>query len=259
MHHFNYDPRAILMADEAALRAVPGVGPKIAQSIREIDIGSVERALSRWQQTGIRVITFHDPEYPPKLRALEDCPPTLFVRGQSWSPIERSVALVGRRHPSEDARKIAQNLSSHLADNGYVIVSGLAYGIDAAAHMGALAVPGGCTLAVVGSGVLSIYPPDHDTLAKAVMRQGALVSELHPSRSVSASNLVARNRIITGLSDCVIVVESEADGGAMYAARFALAQGRQLYVVDSATSGNQLLIEAGAKIIRPDLRELPFD
>lgn len=258
MTHFHHDPRAILAADTAALRKVPGVGPKIAQSIRDIDVALVERALPRWEAHGIRVVTFHDGEYPPRLRQLEDAPPTLFVRGK-WDPhVPKSIGIVGRRQPSERTREIAQNLSSRLAERGYAIISGLAYGIDFAAHLGALAVPEGCTMAVLGSGLLNIYPPDHESLAAAVIRQGALVSELHPTRTVSPSQLVARNRIITGLSDGLIVVETEADGGAMYAARFAAQQGRPIYVVESPASGNRALMEAGAAIIRPDLEDLAF-
>ncbi len=259
MEHFHHDPKAVLGADEAALRTVTGIGPKIAQSILEIDLAAIERAIPLWEQAGVGVLTIHDPDYPPRLRQLDDAPPTLFVRGDWRKSLANTVALVGRRKPSEDARNAAQNLSSLLAERGYAVVSGLAYGIDTAAHMGAFVVPQGYTIAVLGCGVLNIYPPDHEALAKTIMQRGALISELHPARTVSASNLVARNRIITGLSDHVIVVESESDGGAMYAARFAQAQGRRLYAVDYPISGNQALIEAGAIVIRPDLRNLPFE
>jgi DNA processing protein len=259
MHHFHHDAYAVLVASMDDLQVVPGIGPRIAQSIREIDLVQVEQSIPRWAQLGVRVITFHDPDYPPRLRQLDDAPPTLFVRGD-WRIFQgKSVAVVGRRQPSDEARKLAQNLSSYLVERGYMIVSGLAYGIDAAAHMGALAVPEGYTVGVLGSGVLNIYPSDHQALAQTVLRRGLLISELHPERGVSASHLVARNRIISGLSDSVIVVETEADGGAMYAARFASAQGRPVYVVDYPVSGNRALIEAGAGVIRPDLRELPFD
>lgn len=258
MEHFNHDPKAVLEADESALRAVPGVGPKIAQSIRQIDLAVVKQALPRWEALGIRTITLHDADYPPRLRQLDDAPPTLFVQGDWRAVFPKSVAIVGRRHPSNDARRIAQNLSSCLVERGYLVVSGLAYGIDHSAHLGAIAVDGH-TIAVLGSGLLNLYPPDHAPLARTIIQHGALVSELHPERSVSASNLVARNRIISGLSDAVIVVETEADGGAMYAARFALAQGRQLYVVDMPASGNRALLQAGALLVRPDLQELPFD
>jgi DNA processing protein len=259
MNYFHHDPRAVLTASAEDLQAVPGVGPKTSRSIQEIDLKQLEQSVRVWEAAGIRIITIHDPDYPPRLRRLDDAPPTLFVRGEWWKPLMKSIALVGRRRPSEGASKTAQALASYLAEREYLVVSGLAYGIDYAAHMGTLPVSTGYTVAVLGSGVLNIYPSDHEGLAKAIMQRGALVSELDPVRSVSASNLVARNRLISGLSDSLIVVESETDGGAMYAARFATAQGRQVYVVDFPASGNRALIEAGAAVIRPDLRDLPFD
>jgi DNA processing protein len=259
MQHFSYDPKAILAADTAELRTVPGIGVKIAQSIREIDLSRVEQALERWERAGVRAITIHDPAYPPRLRQLEDAPPTLFVRGYGWLPLRKNVAIVGRRQPSEAARRMAQNLGSALVERGYVIVSGLASGIDTAAHMGAIAIPDGSTMAVLGSGVLNVYPPENGALAKTIMQHGALVSELHPAKGVSSSNLVARNRIITGLSDSLIVVETEADGGAMHAARFATAQRRTVFAIDFPASGNRALLEAGAAVIYPDLRDLPFE
>jgi DNA processing protein len=134
----------------------------------------------------------------------------------------------------------------------------LAVGVDAAAHLGALAVPDAYPIAVLGSGVLNVYPPANAQLAAAVLQHGAMVSELHPFAGVGASGLVARNRITTGLSSAVIIVETAVNGGAMHAARFALAQGRPLYVVDCEATGNRALIEGGAIPLRPDLRDLPF-
>lgn len=258
MQHFNHDCASILAADETALRKVPGVGPKIAASIRAINLQQVEQDIPRWQQAGIRIIPFNESSYPPRLRQLEDAPPTLFVRGE-WQPFTRkSVAIVGTRRPSDAARAFAQNLASQLVERGYIIVSGLAVGIDAAAHMGTLALPQGCTQAVLGSGVMNLYPPENEALAQGVMRNGALVSELHPYKSTSPSSLVARNRIISGLSDGIVVVETETDGGAMHAAHFAGLQGRTVYTLESPASGNRALLKDGAVALRADLRDLPF-
>ncbi|MBI5667012.1 MAG: DNA-protecting protein DprA [Chloroflexi bacterium] len=256
MQQFDNDPRAALAADETALRRVRGIGAKLAAGIRAVDVAAVERAIPRWEQAGVRIVTLNDESYPPRLRDLPDAPPTLFVRG-NWRPAwGSSAAIVGTRDPTPESLRLAQNLASELSERGCLIVSGLALGVDAAAHLGALAVPGGCTLGVLGCGVLEVYPPANRPLAEAVARRGALVSEVQPFAAPSASNLVARNRIITGLSDVVIVVETEADGGAMHAARFALAQGRRLYAVDNAASGNRVLIEAGAVALRAD--EIPY-
>lgn len=258
LRRFHDDPRAVLDADADDLQTVPGIGPRIARSIKMIDLDRIEQAIPRWQSAGVRLITLPERGYPTRLRQLDDAPPTLFVRG-CWQPFyDRSVAIVGTRGPSPEAEHIARRLASELAERGYVVISGLALGVDAAAHIGALSVPTGCTMAVLGNGVLNLYPPGNAALAQAILARGALVSELHPYAGPSAPHLVARNRIISGLSDQVIVVQTEIDGGAMHAARFALAQGRQLYVIDSDASGNRALLDASALPLRPDLRDLPF-
>lgn len=257
LDHFE-NASAVIAADSKALQKVPGVGPKIAQSIREIDLECVEQAIPGWAQDGVRIMTQQDPNYPERLRALDDAPPTLFMRGDGHFTHSKYAALVGTRNPSPEGRKTAQNLASNLVEQGYIIVSGLAVGVDAAAHMGALALPQGCTLAVLGCGVLNIYPSDNQSLAKAVAGRGLLLSEVNPQATPSSSTLVARNRIISGLSDVLIVIETAVDGGAMHAARFAKAQGRTVYAIDCPASGNQALIAAGATSIAPDLSNLPF-
>lgn len=258
LNHFDGDPQAILAADGKRLQEVAGVGPKIAQSICEIDLKRVEKAVQRWRRAGIRAIPLYEDDYPPRLRILDDAPPTLFARG-NWQPhFTKSVAIVGTRQPTEAARKLAQNLSTALVEKDYTVVSGMAVGIDSAAHYGALIVPKGYTLAVLGCGVTNIYPQEHERLAQVVMKQGAILSEVNPAGSTSPSQLVARNRIISGLSDAVVVIETETDGGAMYAARFAAQQGRPVYTVDSQASGNRALIADGAGVIGWDLQDLPF-
>lgn len=256
MMHFNHDPRAALAAGEDELRRVRGIGPRLAQQIRAVNLEAVERAIPAWQAAGVQILTWHDPAYPARLRALDDAPPTLFVRGRWRARWARSAAIVGTRAPQPESLRRAQNLASALAERGYMIVSGLALGIDTAAHLGALAVPEGFTLAVLGCGALDVYPSSNRALAQAVLQRGALVSETHPQAAPNAGALVARNRIITGLSDLVIVVETEADGGAMHAARFALAQGRAVYAVDIPASGNRALIEAGAGVLPADINHL---
>lgn len=245
MAHFGGDPRAILNADAASLRQVPGIGPKIARIIENIDLAAVEAALPRWQAAGITLCALCDPSYPARLAAVDDAPPTLFIRGKLPAPTLRAVAIVGTRQPSRKAVETAEQLSMGLAQRGVVIVSGLALGIDRAAHLGALAV-GGRTLAVLGSGVLNIYPQANAPLAQAILARGAVISEVNPAAQPNATTLVARNRIISGLSDALIVVESSVEGGAMHAARRALEQGRKVYAVESDASGNRALIAAGA-------------
>lgn len=257
LKHFDGDTTSILKADAKALRKVQGVGPKIAQSICDIDLRQVEAALKRWHQKGIRVLTLLDDDYPTKLKMLDDAPPTLFIRGECLS-FEKSLAIVGTRNPSDTSRNFAQNMSTYLVDGGYAIISGLALGIDSAAHLGAIAHPDGHTGAVLGCGVLNIYPSVHERLAERIQMQGFVMSEINPDVTTSPASLVARNRIITGLSDGLIVVETSIDGGAMHAARFALQQDRPIYAVENNASGNQALIAGGAIPIPMDLMRLPF-
>jgi DNA processing protein len=253
--HFG-DIHAVLQADAADLRAVSGVGPKISESIRAIDLEQTEKLIDQWRKEEIVILTSDDPAYPARLKDLDDAPPVLFMRGNC--PLDRAVAVVGTRSPSAESENIAKTLSATLAEQGYTVVSGLASGIDTNAHFGALGVQNGPTLAVLGSGVLNIYPEENRSLADAILinKASALMSEVAPSLSPSSSRLVARNRIISGISQAVIVIETRVDGGAMHAARRGFEQGRKIYALDIAASGNRALIEAGATAINPDFSNL---
>jgi DNA processing protein len=273
--HFG-DTNAILEADGKALRQVPGVGPKIARSIQAIQLEQVARDMERWQRAGVAIVTIPDTAYPNRLKGLDDAPPTLFLRREwellnnpspqrpprqqageeelrtdvSW-PFDKAVAIVGTRRPTKEGMGVARRLASILAQQGYTIVSGLAAGIDTNAHLGALAC-GGSTVAVLGCGVLNIYPEANIRLSDKILQCGALLCEVNPDATPNAASLVARNRLISGLSAAVIVVETSVDGGAMHAARFANMQGRQVYAVDNGASGNRALIENGATAVPPD-------
>jgi DNA processing protein len=251
--YFNGDLGAILSASEAELRCVPGIGPKIAASIRATDVSRIEQALPRWQASGVRIITVQDTDYPAQLRAIDDAPPTLFTRGE-WRPPIRAAAVVGTRQPSAQSVDAAQRLGYELAHRGCAVVSGLALGVDAAAHLGALSSPDGYTIAVLGGGVLNVYPPENRALAQAITRRGALVCEVHPAAEARTPALVARNRLISGLCDAVFVIETSVDGGAMHAARRAFEQGRVVYALDNGASGNRALIEMGAIAFGRDLK-----
>lgn len=252
---FGGDLDAVLAAENAALQCVAGIGPKLAAAIGAIDLAAARHALRRWAEAGVAIIPRTSPAYPARLQALaDDAPPTLFVRGDlaALSGELRSAALVGTRHPSAQAREAAFRLGMELALEGQAVVSGLASGIDVAAHHGAISGRGRA-VAVLGSGVLQVFPPEHESLAGLLLRQGgALVSEASPDARASTPRLVARNRLISGLSDSVIVVETQVDGGAMYAARAAQAQGRRLFALGLPASGNQALIQAGAQALSAD-------
>jgi DNA processing protein len=244
---FDGDLQAALDADAATLRQVPGIGPKIAASIGAVNLDAVSAAIPRWQAAGVHMLTLHDAGYPAALRRLDDAPPTLFVLGE-WREL-RAVAVVGTRSPSREAADAARQLGFELAQRGYQVISGLALGVDSAAHIGALAQPAGWTTAVLGSGILNIYPPGNWQLAQAIQQRGGLLSEVHPAAKPKPATLVARNRIISGLCEALIVVQTEIDGGAMHAAQRAGEQARAVYVLENQASGNLALIEAGAAVI----------
>lgn len=244
----------ILSATRQELLAIDGVGPKLADALfdcRQRDEAAEELALCESRQ--IELLSADSDRFPHMLREIFDPPSILFMRGQFESPDHMAVAIVGSRHATQYGKKLAQQLASSLSRAGLTIVSGLARGIDAAAHRGALEA-GGRTLAVLGSGVLNIYPPEHAELAEQVVQHGAVVSE-SPCRSAPQSgNFPQRNRIISGLSLGVIVVEASQRSGALITAKHAMEQGREVFAVpgrvDSRMSrGCHALIRDGARLV----------
>ncbi|MGB1288466.1 MAG: DNA-processing protein DprA [Aggregatilineales bacterium] len=247
-------PENILAADTKALKAVKGVGAKIAESIQSIDLSAIEDARQQWQKADVQLCPIHNPAYPTLLATLEDAPPVIFSRGLFDTSLHtKTAAIIGTRNPSPHAEDTAFRLAQVLAQRGYTIISGLAKGIDSAAHRGALSVMDGKTIAVLGSGVLKIYPSENHNLAKNIMQHGYLMSEVAPDATTNAARLVARNRLITGMSQHVFVVETAIDGGAMHAARFARKQGRHLYACIFPETGNLQLLRDKAIAIVPDL------
>jgi DNA processing protein len=242
---------AVFEATPNELIQVPHVGKQTANAITRIDLGAVEADLEGMTQRGIQVLTWEDAAFPANLLRCEDAPPVLFVRGTLLPCDVRAVAVVGTRTPSPSSIELANRLAFELASRGWTIVSGLAVGIDRAAHQGALA-SGGRTLAVLGSGLERLYPPQHAHLAQNIEGSGAVLSELHPSVTVSPQNLIARNRITSGLSRAVIVVQSGQDSGSVSTARRAWGQGRKVFAVTGGDTGCDALLQAGAEAIYPD-------
>lgn len=239
-------------AGRDALMQVPGIGPRLADTLLAIDLPAVAARLSAWQQAGISILTWEDAAYPANLLTLPDAPPVLFVRGAFCEGDARAVAIVGTRQPTAESARLAERLGSELAERSWVIVSGLALGIDAAAHRGALAA-GGRTLAVLGSGVDAIYPRSHRRLAEEVAARGALCAEVPPGSTVSRPALIARNRITSGLSRAVIVVQSHADSGSANTARRAIEQGRTVFAVTGGQAGKSVLVTQGTIPLSPDV------
>ncbi len=238
---------AILCASDDQLQTVQGIGPKTASAIRRIELERVAADLRHFDQQGVGVVTWLDASFPTALTPLDDAPLALFYRG-AVSPLAwtlHAVAIVGTREPSTGSIDQAETLAAGFAERGWIVVSGLARGIDSAAHRGALDA-GGPTLAVLGSGVNMIYPPENAVLARRVLDNGSLLSECHPLARPSALGLTIRNRIITGLSRAVIIVEAGATSGALHAARNAKAQGRLVFAIPNGSTGNAQLLTDGA-------------
>ncbi|TVR23978.1 MAG: DNA-processing protein DprA [Anaerolineaceae bacterium] len=254
LDHFG-DVPAILAAPADELQQVRGIGAKIAAEIGAVDVADVARRMGSWQENGVRIVTWADDDYPPALAQMADAPPVLFVRGQL--PSRRpAMAIVGTREPHFVSIERARNCGYRVARMGGVVISGLARGIDTAAHRQAL-TEGGQTVAVLGSGVLNIYPPENVAIATAMIeRGGGLLCEVAPDAMTSPAALVARNRLITALADVVIVVETGTSGGAMHAVRFARNQGRTLYTFKHWAEGNKALIADGVRPLDENLQML---
>jgi DNA processing protein len=213
----------------------------------------VDSELKNCDDQQVTVLTGEDENYPRALREIHSPPPVLFLRGTMQSSDALAVAIVGTRHATSYGVRQAERLATGLAHAGLTIVSGLARGIDAAAHRGALSA-GGRTIAVLGCGVLKVYPPEHDQLAERILQRGALISEAPPRSQPHSSLFPQRNRLISGLSLGVVVVEAALRSGALISAEHAMEQGREVFAVpgpiDSRTShGCHRLIRDGAKLV----------
>ncbi len=247
-------PAAILAAAPSDLREVQGIGPKLAHSIAGArDDIDVERELALCSEHAIEIVAHGTDTYPRSLVEIHDPPGVLFVLGDLRPRDALAVAIVGSRHATHYGVAQAERLAASLARAGLTIISGLARGIDAAAHRGALSASGR-TIAVLGSGVLNVYPPEHAELSQQVIASGALVSESPPHSPPLAGAFPQRNRLITGMSLGVIVVEASLHSGALISARHAMEQGREVFAVpgrvDSRMShGCHRLIRDGAKLV----------
>ncbi|CAN5871743.1 hypothetical protein BH24DEI2_BH24DEI2_17570 [soil metagenome] len=213
---------AVLAAAQDELLAVESVGPSLAKSVmaaKESDWP--EREVARAERLNVALVHLEDERYPSSLKAVYDPPPVLYVRGEM--PIgAKAVGIVGTRDASEYALKLTEQLAGELAEAGVTVVSGLALGVDPAAHRGAVSVPGGLTVAVLGSGVDVVYPRQNQNLAKTIFSgRGAVVSEYPLGTGPRASNFPGRNRIINGCASGVVVVEAGAKSGALITADYA--------------------------------------
>jgi len=247
-------PEAIFQLDEASIAAA-GVPRPVARRIKEFrNFDPLEKELCELPRLGARLLKWTDEEYPANLREIADPPPYLFVRGPARLNEPGCLAIVGARAASEGGLRMAHRLGMELAAKGFTVVSGLARGVDGAAHQGALD-GGGRTIAVMGCGIDVIYPPEHRKLAEAIIEGGgAIISELPMGTQPIAENFPTRNRILSGLCLGVVIVEAAEKSGSLITARMALEQNRQVFAVPGSpltgkTRGSNRLIRDGAKLV----------
>lgn len=265
--HFK-DTDAIGKATARDLIRVEGIERKIAHTIANFfrDSGVdkckryVDTQLSRLNKADGRIITFWEEDYPANLKKIYDPPPYLFIRGQLTERDQYSIAIVGTRHPSTYGIQVAEKFASELSRLGLPIISGLARGIDTAVHA-ATVKAGGCTMAVIGSGIDVIYPPENRNLVDRLLEGGALISEYPMGAKPDAGNFPRRNRIISGIAIATLVVETGLDGGAMITASTALEQNREVFAIptlitDRKRSGTNALIKQGKAKLTETLEDV---
>lgn len=259
---------ALWSADEKALLAVKGLGPKtVASIVANRNILSPETEWQKITNQGIDILACTDEKYPRLLKEIPDAPAILYTRGNySWDN-RPMIAIVGARKFTQYGEQATYRLATDLRRAGYVVVSGLAFGIDSIAHKAVLDA-GGITLAVLGSGVddVSISPRSHLTLAKAVMNAGALIAEYPPGTTATEGTFPARNRIMAGMCLGTLIIEAAEKSGTLITARLALDYNREVFAVPGSifspvSLGTNALIKAGAKIVtsvRDILEEFPL-
>ena len=247
------DPKAVLTAPLHALEEVEGMGPKTAAALhaaRAVDVGPIHR---RAEALGVRIISMSSPDFPVALKSIYDPPIVLYVKGDLLPTDLLAIAVVGARRCSIYGQTQAERLASGLARCGFTVVSGLARGIDIAAHRGALRAKGR-TFAVLACGLGRVYPPEHKEMAERIAENGALISELPLNAAPQREAFPARNRLVSGLSLGVLVVEAARNSGSLITARHAAEQGREVFAlpgqVDSPLNrGSHALIKDGAKLV----------
>ena len=235
---------------QGLVRAVPGLGDKLALVRRSAAfVQECERLNANWAQ----LVTLSEEAYPDLLRWLPDPPPVLYVRGELLPQDKMAIAVVGSRRPSRYGRVMAEQFGAELATRGFTVVSGLARGVDGLAHQGALKA-GGRTIAVLGCGVNRVYPPEHRRLYEEIRAQGSVVSEFGFDTKPDRWNFPRRNRIISGLTLGVVVVEASERSGSLHTAHHATEQGREVFAVPGridveSSRGAHRLIQGGAKLV----------
>ncbi len=244
----------VLNASAQELEKTGGLSKTAQESLLQKQLGCpLERELELIQEYGCRIITFYDEEYPPLLKEIDPPPLLLYVRGELKREDGLSIAIVGSRDAKDYGRRVSYQLAHQLVNRGLTVTSGLAKGIDACAHRGALEAEGR-TVAVMGNGLSLVYPAANSELAEKIVESGALISEFPMGMKPRSENFPRRNRIISGLSLGTVVVEASNRSGALITARLASEQGREVFAVpgqifSELSTGTHKLIDNGAKLI----------
>jgi len=217
-------------------------------------LSDAAKELAKAQALGCRLLTWDEPEYPARLREIYDPPPLLYVRGNAELLNRHIIAIVGARRPTPYGNQVAERLASDLAARGLVIASGLARGIDASAHLGALRSPQGATVGVLGCGIDVVYPKENKKIFQEVEQRGAIVSEFPLGTFPAPQNFPIRNRILAGMALGVVVVEGAQYSGSLITARLAMEFGREVFgvpgnVTQPTSFGPNLMIKQGAKLV----------
>jgi len=244
---------------ESAWKASPiemvsaGISARLAERVVQVRSSvNLDDYMARVEKDAIRILTWDDAEYPAHLKEIDQPPPVLYLRGELTADDDWAVGIVGTRAVTSYGRQVTEDLASALAQNGVTVVSGLARGVDGVAHNAALKA-GGRTLAVLGSGVDKIYPPEHRQMAEKITQRGAVISDYAPGTAPDSANFPPRNRIISGLSMAVVVVEAGDTSGALITAEFAVNQAREVFAVPGMlyapqSKGTNRLIANGARV-----------
>jgi DNA processing protein len=247
-------PSAVLNVPLKELVMVRGITPVVCQNIiNHRDSIQIDHELDLISRFNCKVITIEDENYPASLKAIYDPPPMLYVKGELLSTDSRAISVVGTRNATNYGKMVAEQLSNQLASRGITIVSGMAHGIDTAAHSGALSASGR-TIAVMGSGLDVIYPTENSGLFEKIIGSGAAISELPMGTQPHRGMFPRRNRLISGISLGTLIVEASKQSGAIITADFALEQGREVFAVpgqifSEMSKGTNELIKQGAKLV----------
>ena len=248
------DPQMVFSASYNDLLKVEGLKPNLAKLIKDFsDLEKVKEETDKISKLGLEFLVLTDPDYPERLYNTYNPPPFLYVNGKITQSDNRAIAIVGSRIPDMYGKKVTKQIAAELARNGITVVSGMARGIDSIAHSACLEA-GGRTIAVLGSGIDVVYPPENKKLYKEISQNGAVLSEFPIGTKPESGNFPRRNRIISGLSLGVLVVQATEKSGSLITAEFALEQNREVFAIpgnigSKLSNGTNKLIKKGAKLV----------